>query len=76
MAVAKVKTNIKSRAFSHDYPVWVRWLAQDADGCWWGFEIEPLQYHRGWYENEVGRCIKLSDTAPNPQWRQSLFRCK
>jgi hypothetical protein len=35
-------------------PAWVAWLAQDADGAWWGYEAEPNQQDRGWYENEVG----------------------
>lgn len=53
-------------------PAWVQWLAQDADGCWWGFEVEPLQNHQGWYENEVGKYIKISDGQVNPQWQNSL----
>ena len=53
-------------------PEWVRWIAQDEDGSCWGFECEPLQYDKGWYENEVGRRIKLKSAAPNPGWRSSL----
>lgn len=53
-------------------PDWVRWLAQDADGTWWGFEVEPNQQDRGWYENEVGRCIRLASGEPNPEWRATL----
>ena len=55
-------------------PDWVRWLAQDADGTWWGYEVEPLQHHIGWYENEVGRYVRLDKTAPNPDWREALVR--
>jgi len=40
-------------------PDWVESLAQDLDGTWWGFEVEPNPHHQGWYENEVGRCIRL-----------------
>ena len=57
-----------------DLPHWVRWLAQDADGRWWAFEAEPNEYDLGWYENEVGRCLKLGDGIPNPLWRESLRR--
>jgi len=53
-------------------PDWVNWLAQDADGCWWGYSVEPLQHHKGWYENEVGQHIRLSQAPPNPDWRNSL----
>ncbi|HDP88699.1 MAG TPA: hypothetical protein ENN42_01875 [Thioalkalivibrio sp.] len=53
-------------------PDWVAWIAQDADGTWWGFEAEPNLHDRGWYENEVGRCIRLGPGAPAPDWRASL----
>ena len=55
-------------------PDWVKWIAQDADGCWWGFEVEPLQNHHGWYENEVGQYIKLYDDKPNPKWKSTLVK--
>ncbi len=57
-------------------PDWVAWLAQDADGCWWGYEIEPLQYHRGWYENELGRRIPLERGLPNRNWADTLRRAR
>jgi hypothetical protein len=55
-----------------EIPDWVGWLAQDADGTWWGYEAEPHQSHNGWYENEVGRCIRLRQDAPNTAWECSL----
>lgn len=54
------------------YPDWVRWLAQDADGAWWGYSVEPNEADRGWYENEVGQRIRLRVDSPNPQWRETL----
>jgi len=53
-------------------PDWVNWLAQDADGVIWGYEVEPLQHHQGWYENEVGRSIKLAKQQRNNNWRETL----
>jgi hypothetical protein len=53
-------------------PDWVAWLAQDADGVWWGYEVEPLQYHRGWYENEIGRRVEIQRDAPNSRWAETL----
>lgn len=55
-------------------PDWVQWLAQDADGTWWGYEAEPLQRDGGWYENEVGRYVRLAQGDPNPRWQQTLSR--
>ena len=55
-------------------PDWVNWLAQDADGAWWGYEVEPLQFHRGWYENEVGRYIKVMQSDLNNNWKNTLIK--
>jgi hypothetical protein len=55
-------------------PQWVRWVAQDRNGAWWGFEHEPNEGDVSWYENEVGRLLKLSQEAPNPHWQQTLRR--
>lgn len=58
-------------------PDWVKFIAQDSDGSWWGYSVEPLQNHRGWYENEVGRHIKLlsadEDSGCVPAWQDSLM---
>jgi len=53
-------------------PGWVNWIAQDADGAWWGYSAEPHQHDRGWYENEVGDCVLLGREAPAPRWRETL----
>ena len=58
----------------NEIPSWVNWIAQDADGAWWGYSVEPLQYDQGWYENEVGKRLKLGHTEPNKDWRNSLQR--
>ena len=52
-------------------PEWVCWVAQDSDGSWWAYEHEPNMADAGWYENEVGRCIRLGMTAPD-DWEHSL----
>ncbi|MDH5445201.1 MAG: hypothetical protein OEY52_06550 [Gammaproteobacteria bacterium] len=57
-------------------PEWVNWLAQDANGSWWGFEQEPLMHDTGWYENEIGRYIRVEIENANPDWRQSLQKVK
>jgi len=57
-------------------PGWVNWLAQDADGRWWGYSVEPQQHHQGWYENEVGDYVLLGTAPPNNDWRSSLRQHK
>ena len=57
---------------SDELPDWVRWIAQDADGTWWGYEAEPHPHETGWYENEVGRCVRLAPGEPNERWRDTL----
>jgi len=59
---------------NYQYPQWVNWLAQDADGAIWGYAVEPLQHHQGWYENEVGRSIKLSNENSNNHWKETLTK--
>ena len=58
----------------NDLPSWALWLAQDADGAWWCFEAEPNQHDRGWYENEVGRYLKVGQGEHNPDWQDALFK--
>ena len=55
-------------------PLWVRWVAQDKSGQWWGYEVEPNEGHEVWYENEVGRYVRLHLGEPNPAWRSALLR--
>lgn len=57
-----------------ELPPWVKWLAQDEDGAWWAYSIEPLEYSRGWYENEVGLRQKIKQSSVNPDWRNSLTK--
>ena len=64
------KNNIK------ELPNWVKWKAQDADGTWWGYSVEPLEFSAGWYENEVGQQIKIEHAKENPDWKNSLTKIK
>ncbi len=54
-------------------PDWMRWIAQDKSGTWWGYSVEPLQNFSGWYENEVGVCAMLLETEVEAKdWKNSL----
>ena len=55
-------------------PEWVGWVAQDADGTWWGYAHEPNMSDRGWYENELGDCIRLEKTEPNQNWKEQIYK--
>lgn len=55
-------------------PEWVCWIAQDADGTWWGYSCEPNQAEHGWYENEVGATIRLVEKPANPDWRHAILK--
>ncbi|CAA6827715.1 MAG: Unknown protein [uncultured Thiotrichaceae bacterium] len=56
-----------------DVPEWVRWIAQDASGVWWGYSVEPLRFDKGWYENEVGDTVRLGETDV-ADWKSSLMK--
>ncbi len=55
---------------------WVCWIAQDADGIWWGYQVEPNQSHQSWYENEVGRSVRLGKGVLKVDWIATLERVK
>ena len=57
-------------------PAWVKWKAQDADGAWWGYSVEPLEFSNGWYENEVGQRIKIAQDKSNSNWKNTLTKIK
>lgn len=59
-----------------ELPHWVGWVAQDADGSWWGYEHEPNRSDDGWYENEVGRCLRIAAGCVGPGWSASLQRVR
>ncbi|MDX5151614.1 MAG: hypothetical protein R3188_03975 [Acidiferrobacterales bacterium] len=54
-----------------EIPNRVQWVAQDSDGSWWGYTVEPLRNESGWYENEVGEYMRLGQSAPI-DWENSL----
>ena len=58
-----------------DIPAWVNWLAQDEDGAWWGYSVEPLEFSHGWYENEVGDYIRLREDDSDG-WQTSLRKIR
>jgi len=65
----------KNNEFTFVVPDWVRWLAQDSSGIWWGYSAEPLRMEKGWYENEVGSYVRLGFTSPD-EWENSLRKIK
>ena len=56
-----------------EMPDWVRWVAQDGSGVWWGYSVEPLRNDNGWYENEVGRYVRLGVNNAD-DWQRSLTK--
>jgi hypothetical protein len=59
-----------------EIPDWVCWIAQDASGFWWGYQVEPNQSHLSWYENEVGNSVNLGIGAKDVDWLLTLNRIK
>ena len=47
-------------------------IAQDADGTWWGYQVEPNQSDKSWYENEVGYSVRLGKEALKLDWESTL----
>ena len=38
----------------------------------WAYEVDPNKQHRGWYENEVGRIVRLGKTEPPADWEATM----
>lgn len=60
------------KSHSNQFPKWMRWIAQDADGQWWGYEHEPHLAESSWYENEVGLSEKIEEQETVSNWKESL----
>jgi hypothetical protein len=56
-------------------PDWVKWIAKDSNGVWWGYSVEPLRNDSGWYENEVGDYIRLQEDNSDG-WQTSLRKIR
>ncbi len=53
----------------------LNWIAQDANGVWWGFENKPVPGINGWIDGLDGTKILLKqEIAQNDQWRDTLQR--
>jgi len=55
-------------------PVWVKWVAKDADGCVYAYALQPIpnHYEGVWLENpRFGkRCIKIDEKA---SWVEAII---
>lgn len=40
----------------------------------WVYEVEPNRQDYGWYENEVGRIVRLGLSDPPDDWETTLTR--
>ncbi|MDH5183921.1 MAG: hypothetical protein OEX12_08540 [Gammaproteobacteria bacterium] len=67
---------LKQLISQHSTPTWANWLAQDQNGKWWWYQVEPLRHHCGWYENEIGMYKLLGASGINSNWQHQLYRLK
>ena len=59
-----------------EIPDWVGWIAKDASGIWWGYQVEPNLSHLSWYENEVGNSVNLGLGSKDDDLLLTLKRIK
>lgn len=60
-----------------EVPEWVVWIAQDADGVWNGYNLEPSDYDDQWQRIDLnmfsgGKFITLERADPNQDWKNTL----
>jgi hypothetical protein len=48
------------------------WLAQDGDGCWYGYKLKPIAGHNSWATQDLSSYKLICESPPNPFWRKTL----
>lgn len=52
-------------------PPWAMWRAQDENGRWYWYEIEPEQHTNGVEFRSIGN-YELAAVPSNPDWKTTL----
>ena len=55
-------------------PHWVRWIAQDKDGKWWGYKTKPKAGYTLWIPKSINMCKGLYTSKPSKNWREELYK--
>ena len=52
------------------------WVAQDADGEWWGYHQKPTRLRKFWWPNapESLRMIYLGQGKKRDDWHKQLYK--
>ena len=50
----------------------LNWIAQNENGVWWGFEIEPIVGTEGWENQQNGMKVMLKEEGSNENWKETL----
>jgi len=50
----------------------LNWIAQNENGVWWGFEIEPDLGESDWENKQNGMKILLKEEQSNENWKDTL----
>lgn len=50
----------------------LNWIAQNSNGVWWGFEIEPQLAEMEWENQQNGMKILLKEEEANENWEDTL----
>ena len=48
------------------------WLAQDGDGCWYGYKSKPVAGHNSWATQDLSSYKLICESPSNPFWRKTL----
>lgn len=50
----------------------LNWIAQNANGVWWGYEKEPVAGAKDWENQQNGMKVLLKEESSNENWRDTL----
>ena len=66
---------IKIEGEQSEVPAGLPWIAQDADGPWYAYDVEPLDPHPKdpgrWNTEPCELAYFITATPPNLDWRQT-----
>ena len=63
---------METKLIATPVPIEYEWEAQDEDGQWHVYTLEPKSHLDEWVTVGHGRFLSVGNAAPNPNWKDTL----
>lgn len=54
-------------------PMWVKYIAQDKDGAWYGYECYPSFNGQEWIPTDNGVMVHIMDGESSEDWQDKVY---